>query len=147
MRVNSIHEQGPSIRESDIESLEGKLNVEFPVDYRQFLLSVNGGVPTYRLTSVSGIGDVLVDCLLGIGSNNDIELWLSELSGDLPVRFVPIGFDPGGNTFLLNTGNTRFQSGVYYWDSTRHFPLSTESNNTFWMADSFSAFLGGCRDG
>jgi hypothetical protein len=58
----------------------------------------------------------------------------------MPENFIPIAFDPGGNSLIMDSGNVE-GAAVYYWDSARHFALSTEEENAFLVADSFTDLL------
>ncbi|NJN38873.1 MAG: hypothetical protein HC790_09285 [Acaryochloridaceae cyanobacterium CSU_3_4] len=60
---------------------------------------------------------------------------------DLKDDFLPIGFDPGDNALLMNKSNGK----IYYWDSARFFPTSSDEENAFWVADSFSDLLTSLR--
>lgn len=141
----SINGSRISVSEHDLSDLESSLDVVLPKDYRRFLLQHNGGVPQPRRFVIPGCdGEALVDVFLGIRTSNDIADWVEELDDDLPAGFLPIGFDPGGNALLLDT--TDGAGKVYYWDSGRHFATSSDLENTYPIASSFTDFLGSLMD-
>ncbi len=142
---NSFDGSGVVISEPDIAKLESSLRIVLPNDYRRFLLAYNGRVPTPRRFVIVGCnGEALVDILLGVNTLNDIADWVKELRDDLPNGFIPIGFDPGGNALLLDT--TDGEGVVYYWDSGRHFLTSTDEENSYRIAGSFTDFVVCIRD-
>ena len=84
-------------------------------------------------------GEALVDLFLGIDRPDEsIGEWMKEFCDDLPEGWIPIGFDPGGNVILMDLID---DGTIYYWDFGRHFPQSTDDDNTFWIANSFSDLL------
>jgi hypothetical protein len=129
----------PPIQGGIIEAFEEAIEHPLPSSYRRFLEDHNGGKIHPDFVYVPDCeSDVIVDCLLGFGQKHgDIMHWFGELD-DLRGRFIAIGFDPGGNAFLLD-----YRSGaIYYWDSARHFECSTDEENAYWIADSFENFIG-----
>jgi len=119
-----------------------------PADYRQFLLTVNGGVPNpncFSYTLPDGCGESLADFLYGVGTERkagDIE-YEQELASELdplPDGFLAIGHDPGASTLLMAT--LRKHAGkVYFWDKAWFSEDNKEGTNTFPIAPSFTAFL------
>jgi cell wall assembly regulator SMI1 len=134
----------PPVTESNILNFEQTIRFGLPLDYRQFLLEHNGGVPEQDLFSIPDCNsEGLIDHFLGLGrEKEDLEDWMNELEGDLPEGFIPIGFDPGGNAILMDLSDAT----IYYWDSARHYPQSTDDDNTFWIANSFSDLLKSSKD-
>jgi cell wall assembly regulator SMI1 len=129
----------PLISSKQIEDLEMKIKMTLPIDYKEFLLEHNGGIPERQLLYIPDCaGETLVDNFLGIDRiNGDIFKWIRELNDDLKGIFVPIAFDPGGNALLLDPSD----SAIYYWDSARHFPVSTDEENAYLVASSFTNLL------
>lgn len=126
-----------------VKNFEGKISYSLPLDYRNFLIKFNGknleNKPLYIPDCES---DVIIQNYLGISlPSADIEGWLEELKDDLDQNFLPIAVDPGGNFLLMN----KIDGKVYYWDSARHFSVSSDIQNTFWVADSFSDLISKLR--
>jgi hypothetical protein len=125
---------------------EKLIGIEFPNDYRSFLLKHNGGRPSPAIFQIQEVGEeAMVDILYGIGTPQDICFWLSEFGSELPTGFVPIGQDPGGNVILMNA-TAGEDSGIYYWDAVFHFPSSSAERNTYLIASTFTDFLLGLHD-
>lgn len=137
--MNFLMDNKPPLTSGALTELEQKIDYRLPEDYRSFLVSHNGGQPENQLLRVPDChADVLIDHFLGIGRPYaDIQWWLNELKDDLKDDFLPIGFDPGDNALLMDKSNGK----IYYWDSARFFPTSTDEENAFWVADSFSELL------
>jgi len=129
----------PPTSEAEVAKLEKKLGYSLDQGYRQFLLKYNGGVPENTLFTIPDCkGEALVDHFLGVERpDENIQDWINELRAELPEGFIPIGFDPGGNAILMDLTDAT----IYYWDSARFFPQSTDDDNTFWIANSFAEML------
>jgi cell wall assembly regulator SMI1 len=130
----------PFTTETKIADFEKKAGFKLPHDYKQFLLDHNGGVPENTLFDIPDCASAaLIGHFLGLERPKEsISFWMNELSDDLPEGFMPIGFDPGGNVILMDITD---EGTIYYWDSARHFPQSTDDDNTFWIANSFTDLL------
>jgi hypothetical protein len=133
------------VTEDRLAAFERRLDIAFPEQYRAFLLRQNGGSPQPNEFFIPGAGrGALVDVLHGIGTElvpGDLE---HELDGgdrdeDIPIGFIPIGHDPGGNTSLLGVA-TEQTGKVYYWDVERFFE-SSEGENIYLVGENFDLFL------
>jgi cell wall assembly regulator SMI1 len=125
---------------SVITEFEQEIGFTLPPDYRDFLVQHNGGQPENKFLEVSDCNsDVMISCFLGIKKPlaDDILFWIEELSDDLKDFFLPIAVDAGGNFLLMDKSNGK----IYYWDSARFFPDSSDEENAFWVANSFSHLL------
>jgi hypothetical protein len=126
-----------------IKSFEMSYGAALPEDYKRFLLVSNGGEPLPNEIDVPNQQPVLVDLLYGISDKRepgDLEYEVMSRSETLPKNFLPIGHDPGGNTFLLSVEPSRW-GRIYYWDSCCFFEDSDENQNTYLVADNISDFL------
>jgi SMI1 / KNR4 family (SUKH-1) len=132
------------VTEQRIAACENGLGVRLPADYKHFLRTVNGGVPTPNCFSVPDRGDALVDFLYGIGQERtaadlEFEQEQATLFDPLPPGVLAIGHDPGGNTLLLATlGGDGGR--VFYWDRTGLW-VREDRQNTFPIAGSFTELL------
>lgn len=122
-----------------VENFEEKIGYKLPLEYRNFLLECNGEGLNNKTVYITDLhSDIIIQNFFGIEiPNNDIYEWLKELKDDIKDKFLPIASDPGGNFLLLDIEIGK----VYYWDSARHFPVSSDSENTHLVADSFSQLL------
>lgn len=134
----------PPTSRRTIGECEKELGVKFPDDYKQFLRTHNGGTPSPQQLDIPNTKHaVLLDFLYGIlggTESGDLVYEYQVHKRDLPPGFIPIGHDPGGSPFLLaTTGEHRGK--VYFWDRTHFFKESSASENTYWLADSFTDLL------
>jgi hypothetical protein len=65
----------------------------------------------------------------------------SRMDGKLPDGFIVIGHDPGDSLFLLGTRGEH-AGQVWYWDTARLMKTTSPSENTYWLADSFTNYFG-----
>lgn len=134
--------------EEAISILENKFEVVLPEDYKRFLLQENGGRNTaykYKnLVRISQISEEInIDVMFGVETNiknADIEQWTSEYRDDLFPNSIIIGdtIQHGFIVFWLSNEENR---GIYYYDDTYEFELSTDDVNAYFLANSFSEFL------
>lgn len=119
--------------------LESKIGSKLPKDFCEFLIAHNGGRPKNQFLEVPDCDtEVMVHYFFGIKKpNSDILIWLNELEEDLKDIFLPIEIDPGGNILLMD----KTDGMIYYWDSARFFPDSSDNENAYWVANSFSDLL------
>jgi hypothetical protein len=129
----------PPLSMEALIGLEHQIGYTLPDDYRSFLILHNGGQPECQTLNIPDCkSDVIVDTFFGIGKPHaDIQFWLNELDDDLKDAFLAIGFDLGANAFLMDKSD----GSIYYWDSARHFSCSSDEENAFWVADSFSDLI------
>ncbi len=143
----------PPVSEADVQRYEQRLGVTFPDDYRKFLLTTNGGIPTPHYLDVPDENHVVwVGFLYAIKNEHDISDLVYELadlssrmSGKLPDGFIVIGHDPGDSKFLLGTKGEH-AGQVWFWDTARQMSTTSASENTYWLADSFTNFLNGLHE-
>ncbi|OWK44415.1 SMI1/KNR4 family protein [Fimbriiglobus ruber] len=114
----SFSNSEPPVDEKIVSRTEKKLKCQFPPDYRDFLLKVNGGVPSTCEYHTEQWGPLCIDCFYGITRTRDSsDLIYEQDDDDLATGFLNIGFDPGsapyylvisgeetGNVYLRDTG-------------------------------------------
>lgn len=139
---------GPSVAEMDIVVLEMKLNAKLPDDYREFLLSKNGGRPEPDGVEVPGYDETDVQILFGMDrvvESSCIGWNLETLSTRLPKQFIPIASDSGGNVFCISlTGCNR--GSVLYADLSAVYGSEGKSAPMYEVDSSFEIFLGNLFD-
>ncbi|MBC1792947.1 SMI1/KNR4 family protein [Listeria booriae] len=132
----------------EIIGLEKEMHLNFPEDYKQFLMNKNGGAPeeNYLSTVISSHGEeIVLGALLGINENEnfDLESWYKEYSDELMDSSLIIGTEYGSGLFvLICEGN---QEGVYFWDNGQELEGSSDEENVYKLATSFSAFISGLK--
>lgn len=130
---------------SNIKMLEDRYNTRLPKDYFDFLRSIGGGVVDKSTNEIfiKGISDtVSIDILFGINTpykNANIELWMDKYYHEIPADTLVIGDSLEHGLFVLLCSGA--DAGVYYWDDTYYFAASSDANNTFFVADTFSDFI------
>lgn len=124
--------------------LEKEMHLNFPEDYKQFLMIKNGGVPEENYLSMiipfNG-EEIVLGALLGINENAnfDLESWHKEYGDELMDSSLIIGTEYGSGLFvLICEGN---QEGVYFWDNRQELEGSSDEENVYKLATSFSAFI------
>lgn len=111
MRQVKIDSLGPALTEDSLRHFEDASRVRLPKDYRAFLLSTNGGVPTPDTIDVADAPGSPTDiqAFFGIGriettSNLDWNAGVIEERGIGP-DFLPFACDSGGNLFCFRVEN------------------------------------------
>jgi hypothetical protein len=131
-----------------VSQFEDNIGFFLPVDYRNFLLDCNGGVPQirYALFYVKELNmDIPLHVLLGLGLNKlDLQKRNDEYWDDLLPNCIIIGDDPGSGMIVLI--NNEKEKGVFYWDHSFYFEQSSEEHNIYKVANSFQEFLEGLRN-
>ncbi len=134
-----------SVSESRLRSAEevvGKL----PADYREFLLTQNGGRPDQREFKIGDADQPYSDSLINIffGVHDErykgLDGWKNDYSLEYQYRnrrreidsdFLPVANDPFGNFVCLSL----IEGGIFFWDHEQaHAPMVR-------VADSFPNFL------
>lgn len=131
---------------SIINQFEKTIGFELPADYKQFLLSYNGGSDRMDEFYVPGLKEMIpTDVFFGLDYDVELDLrtWYNEYKGDLLPNTIIIAHDPGSGIIVLINGPDL--KGVYYWDHACDFPLSDEQSNVYKIADSFQEFIDGLK--
>lgn len=150
----TIHEgQGP-LAEADVQAAEQALGVKFPPDYREFLLSVNGGYPEpdgvrihwapgqvcggeWGTTAMSWFYSVTDEQVGNLVRINQV-----SLRDRLPLDTVAIGSDAGGNQLLLALGGPHAGKLLLWIQDHEASDGETPGyENVGFVADSFEDFI------
>ena len=139
----AVQVEAEPTNEAAIATFEAKRGFRLPGDYREFLLTANGGKPdpcAFQLALRSGpYTDSLVHWFHALG--DDLESIADEMHRRIPPELLPIASDPGGNLVCIGVeGDARGK--VYFWDH-EHEVYPTGWSNVDLVADSFDAFLRG----
>lgn len=149
-----LTKSGIKIDRHEVSLIEEKLNISFPQDYIDFILTINGGVPEddmlfdFKDLNDNDDGSV-INRFYSIFAenlndrNNAVRLYRSmRKEKRLPPKAFPFGEDPGGNLIciLLDTIN---YGHIYFWE--HEIELQDESyKGMSLIADSFSKFIDLC---
>jgi hypothetical protein len=136
-------ETGPTVSDAAVDDFEMRHDRSIPVDYRQFLVTCNGGVPEHHVIRDTNAGDLGVQLFYGIWDREyfDIDVENRRMRGRWPDRFLSIAIDDGGNRFLLSVDAPDYGS-VWYWDHEQEAEEDEEptEENLYHVADSFADF-------
>lgn len=134
--------------EEDIKLLEKRFAIQLPVDYKEFLVTQNGGRNiSYTFENsirINQIDEVInIDTMFGINTgikNADIEQWTEEYRNDIFEHSIIIG-DTLQHGFLLFWQSGDDNEGIYYYDDTYQLEASSDENNAYFLAKTFSEFI------
>ena len=134
--------------DEDIKLLEKRFDIKLPVDYKEFLVTQNGGRNlSYKFENsikINQIDEIInIDTMFGINTgitNADIEQWTDEYYTDIFENSIIIG-DTIQHGFLIFWGSGDDNEGIYYYDDTYHLAASDDENNAYFLAETFSEFM------
>jgi len=139
----------PRVTAAAIRKVEKELGVVFPDDYRAFLRTINGGIPTpseFALAEPGRPGErACIDFLYGIGADREERDLLYEQeriverTDKLPDGFVTIAFDPGAAPYFIGTKGKK--SGAIYFYDPSGFLDPGKSPKLYVAAKSFTDLL------
>ncbi|MBC2181236.1 SMI1/KNR4 family protein [Listeria booriae] len=132
----------------EITRLEKDLYLNFPEDYKQFLMNKNGGVPEENYLSMvipSNGEEIVLGALLGINEidNFDLENGHKEYGDELMESSLIIGTEYGSGLFVLICEGD--QEGVYFWDNGQELEGSSDEENVYKLTNSFDSFISGLK--
>jgi hypothetical protein len=127
----------------DIKGFERAIGTLLPDDYRQFLVTSNGGKPEpNRFTLRDRKGGSGVSRFFGLADENragDLRYERNSMRDRVPSDVLPIGTAEGGNSVCLSLAARAF-GFVFFWDHE----LETDPPswaNLFLVAGSFDEFI------
>lgn len=149
-----ISKSGPEISDMDLKMIEEKFGITLPEEYREFLISHNGGKPdpdSLPMIENGKLTDVAVRQFFKIGVEGDYSFEenfkIFKISEErLPVSLVPIGEDVFGNLFCISVGVDDYGK-IYFWDHEGEMRKSDDledkgyPSNVYLIADSFDQML------
>lgn len=133
-------ERFPLPTQAQLQALEQRIRIEFPEDYRNFVLRFNGGyfnepdiVPT-----TAGCPEDALEYLCGIGASHDTselgnEHYLNLFDDNDPPQVVPIGSTSLGGLILLDTAPGDERGMIY---------LKVAFGSSYFLADGIDEFFG-----
>jgi SMI1-KNR4 cell-wall len=129
--------------EKEINALEEKHNLEFPVDYAFYLKHYGNDyikedfrfIPSTELTKTIQQTQFEIDSIYGLNSDeNNLDDKIISYKNILPDDMIPIADLPGGDLICLGKqGDSYFK--VYIWFH------EMDGENTFLVSDSFEEFI------
>ena len=133
-----------SEKQADFNAIEHRMSVKLPVDYKAFLTKYNGMVAEDVIIKIEDIGEetmlnLLFSCDNALARTLTLDYWNTEYEEDIPEGSLLIGdFQDGGFLLLILEGEYK---GVYYYDHAYTFEASDDNNNTYFLAETFDAFM------
>jgi hypothetical protein len=131
-------ERFPLPTESQVRALEKRIKVEFPHDYRRFLLEFNGGyfVEPEITPVVEGCPQDSLTFLCGMNpSHEEAELgrasYLSLFDDNDPPKILPIGGTPMGSLIVLDTAPGAGRGTIYFKQAFGDFYYLAEGIEEF----------------
>jgi len=140
--VERISKHGATWQE--IELLEQRIKRQLPDDYRQFLVSENGGRPApTAFEGPEGDGSVIHFFFTLDASSPYYRMHneLDMLHDRIPSDLLPIASDDFGNIILLDLG-AKSVGAIYFWDhENENMDGDPWWDNISYIAPSFSTFV------
>jgi len=133
--------------EEKIAAFEKGLGRPLPPQYRQFLISYNGGRPKIDEFGIPGQGSSQANFFYGIDVGKDYKCYelkknVDVLKGRIPNELLPIADDPGGNQICISLSPDDC-GRVYFWDHEKELE---PDQTVIPLADSFDEFIDSLRE-
>ena len=146
--MNIIKKIADPIDNEAIEKFEKILGSSLPPDYREFLLSSNGGVPekpVFRYLESGPYGESMVRHFFGLTEKTDKSLsYKHEIyvsAKRMLGNMLPIACDPGGNIIVISVSGDD-KGSIYFWDHEQEGAGASPSyENLSLVSKSFSSFI------
>lgn len=137
MKIEMQGTKHPNLTEEEIVNVEKKLGVLFPLEYKDFLLSQNGGYPkACEFDLPDGSNASIVNHFYSIGEMSS-NLYKRNRFLEDSAEFINIGDDSGGNQILLRVRGEN-AGELYFLD---HDIDPEEENNMHFLAKNLNEFL------
>ena len=138
---------GEPASNEDVKSFEQEHDFVLPEDYKNFLVTFNGGRPekdtrAFTFKKEDGtVSDSLVGWFNGLidGDEYSLEEEIDIYDERIPAGMLPIASDPFGNAILIGVSSDDV-SGVWFWDHEIE-PESINDSGIYKIAESFDQFL------
>ncbi|MEZ0386624.1 MAG: SMI1/KNR4 family protein [Verrucomicrobium sp.] len=132
---------GKALTEEEINAFEERHRVSLPEDYRHFLLSSNGGMPSTAVLHLRSGYRVALCQLYSLNDDFPYDLDRKCKSTDWATAYrrgcLRIGRDPGGSGIFISTrGDDR--GSIYFFDREEAI---RPPEGAIKLADSFTQFM------
>lgn len=124
--------------EEKVADFERKIEIQLPTDYREFLLTHNGGKPEPDSFNIGNNDTSSVRSFYGLHSDpySNLAEHLDIYKGRISGNVIPITGDPCGNQVCLGVKG-KHRGKVYFWDHE----LEGARHALTRIADDFNKFL------
>jgi hypothetical protein len=139
--VKNPNEFGKLSKE-ELSAFESTNQMELPQDYKEFLLTFNGGQPIKNKTDTP---ETIVTYILGMHNGDfyaSLYKHIDMLSTRLPFSSLPIATDPFGNLFIMSLHPENYGQ-IFFWDHEGE-PEHQDGHyvdNVSYVAASFGDFI------
>lgn len=146
----TISDSEKPLTAEDLKRTENRINIDFPAQYRNFLLKHNGGHPEPSVFKFKCEGQeaeiAAVAYFLAIydGKEENFLDYLKTYEDRIPSGLMPIARDPGGNVILIGTKDAHLGK-IYFWQQDFE-PETPDFSNICSIADSFDEFFNSLFD-
>lgn len=146
-----------TITREEVNKVERKLGVQFPIDYIEVAIKYNGAHVHPELFQVEGIEKVFGTLLTyDIEDDEHILEVYEDYKDTIPKTVIPFAFDPAGNLICFDYKDDANNPVVVFWEHEnagekemimRDEGLTEEEaeerarENVFYVAESFTEFL------
>jgi len=135
-----------ALTSSDVKNLEIELNVSLPIEYVEFLLRNNGGIPIPNTYPIEGHEEEVGSIQVFFGIDRDIKSSCLDwnfrefnVNKRIPNNLFPIGNSDTGDLICISLYG-QDKGFVIFWDGMYESEKATYSN-VYKIASSFSDFL------
>ncbi|GAB3503497.1 SMI1/KNR4 family protein [Emticicia fontis] len=130
--------------ESEIASLEKRLNTTLPSQYREHILKYNGGFPNKECFNTQGGGRSKIHYFYSIydGKYSNFEKSFKTfkvIEKRMLSHIFPIAYDDGGNQICISTDDKDY-GAIYFWNHEEETD-EPSYDNMYLIAKSFNDFL------
>jgi len=152
MRIEKLNPYGTTSRE-EIARFELRRKLILPAEYKAFLLTSNGGMPTpdgFEIPGFHGEGSTVLT-FYGIHEDPDygLDSMLDSYDERIPVDLIPIACDAFGNNICLGWKGKR-RGKIYFWDHENELDengnFRQDYANVYLVANSLQEFLDSLKD-
>ena len=133
-----------------LSGFESSRNLKLPISYKQFLLTINGGIPDDIVYPIYGMinnkyGGIQV--FFGMGTlppMPSIETIYDTYAGAIPKDIIPMADNGGGDYVCIDLRNG--YERVVFWDKRPFWGTGKwRETDLYHVADSFAGFLTSLR--
>lgn len=142
--LEKIDNPGRSISESELDKISSEIGLELPTDYKDFLLTYNGGSPEPDAFPIKGHEEGVGTLQIFFGIDREIESsclkWnYEEYKDRIPNSYLPIACSDTNDLICLVLSQNQYGS-VVFWDAMDE--VSKDNlDNVYEIADSFTQLL------
>jgi len=152
----AFSDQEKSINSDQIIEIENLIDLKLPNEYKLHLLKHNGGKCTPSQFDFIEKGKPTtssIDWFLAIydGEYDSLQDYINTYKLDekrLPIHFVPIAHDAGGNLICISCGKKDYGQ-IFFWDHENEIDYRVTDDykysNIYFIAKDFNEFLNNLR--